>query len=181
MTLIIKKLDEYVEESTVNIEFFECEKRLKKFLPSDTELRIVQINIPHNNEKFLTDQVEYKIYDQNNNEIGLSECNDIIIPIEYEITNFATLDMEKILEFKNSGIDLFDIKDKFFNDICRPYSDSDANSDMVLSDRVSDLFQNYSVCGDDCEYDSFNDTKKSFNYLCKIKQNINEEPEKGNF
>ena len=72
------------------------------------------------------------------------------------------LNMDKILELKNLGVDLFNIKDDFFNDICRPYSDNETDSDMILSDRVNDLFQNFSVCGDGCEYNSFNETKARF-------------------
>ena len=181
ISLIIKKSHEYVEESTVNINFLECEKRLRKNLPENTELRIVQLNIVQKDEKSLTDQVEYKVYDENNKVIDLSPCSDIIIPIEYELTDLSSLDLENILKFADLGVDVFNIKDEFFNDICRPYSDSDANSDMVLSDRVSDIYQNFSVCGDGCEYSSFNIESLSFNCDCKVKQEMSAEPEKGNF
>ena len=141
----------------------------------------MQINIPPQNEKILNEQVEYKVYDQNNNEIDLSVCNNIPIIVKNKITNSSQLNMDKILELKNTGVDLFNIKDKFFNDICRPYSDNESNNDMILSDRVKDLFQNFSVCGDGCEYNSFNETTMHVNCICKIKQEIGDGPEKGNF
>ena len=59
--------------------------------------------------------------------------------------------MYKILELKNSGVDLFNINDEFFHDICIPYSDNETNNDMILSDKINDLFQNFSVCGDGCK------------------------------
>ena len=180
-TLVLNKLNEYNEKSTVNLDFSECEKKLRENLPSDTILRIVQVNIESQNENILNDQVEYKVYDQNNKEIDLSVCNTISITVENKITNTSKLNMDKILDLKNSGVDLFNIKDEFFNDICRPYSDKESDSDMILSDRVKDLFQNFSVCGDGCEYNSFNETKMAVNCKCKIKQEISEEREKGNF
>ena len=180
-TLVLNKLNEYNEKSTVNLDFTECEKKLRENLPSDIILRIVQINVKPQNENILNEQVEYKVYDQNNIEQDLSVCNNIPITVENKITNTSKLNMDKILELKNLGVDLFNIKDEFFNDICRPYSDNETDSDMILSDRVNDLFQNFSVCGDGCDYNSFNETKMSVNCVCKIKQEISEEPEKGNF
>ena len=52
---------------------------------------------------------------------------------------------------------------------------------MILSDRINDLFQNYSICGDNCDYVSFNSKNILINYICRIKQNISEELVKGNF
>jgi len=37
---------------------------------------------------------------------------------------------------------VFDIKNEFFHDICYPYSERD--SGMILKDRVSDIYENYS-------------------------------------
>ena len=180
-TLVLKNLDEYFDNSNVNLNFSDCEKKLRENLPSDTILRIVQINIPSQNEKILNEQVEYKIYDQNNKKIDLSICINIPITVENKITNSSKINMDKILELKNSGIDPFNIKEEFFNDICMPYSDNNKKSDMILSDRVNDLYQNFSVCGDECEYISFNDTKLSFKCICNIKQEISSEFEEGNF
>ena len=90
-TLEIKELNEYNEKSTVNLDFSECEKKLRENLPPSTILRIVQINIPSTNEKILNDQVKYKVYDQNNNEIDLSVCNNIPITLENKITNSSKI------------------------------------------------------------------------------------------
>ena len=180
-TLELKQLNEYNEKSTVNLNFSDCEKKLRENLPPDTILRIVQINIPPTNEKSLNDQVKYKVYNQNNNEIDLSICNNTKIYVENKIANSSKINIEEILELKNKGIDAFNINDDFFNDICMPYSDNKTNNDMILSDRVNDLFKNYSVCGDGCEYQSFNETKMAFNCICKIKQEMSEESEEGNF
>jgi len=179
-TLIIKPINEKVEESTVNIDFSECEKKLKEKYPTK-QFRILQINIENPNENCLTDQVEYKIYDENGQEMDLSICKDVTIKIEYEIKDTSMFDIKKISDLKEKGIDVFDIKSDFFNDICYSYSDGDSGSDMILSDRVSDLYQNYSLCGGGCDYDSFNIEKMSANCNCEVKQEISAEVEEGNF
>ena len=52
---------------------------------------------------------------------------------------------------------------------------------MILSDRVTDIFQNYSICGDNCEYDSFNINNTAANCNCKIKNEVKTEIKEGNF
>ena len=51
--------------------------------------------------------------------------------------------MDLISDFKNLGIDILNINNSFFKDICHPYSESDNN--VVLEDRIKYIFQNYSV------------------------------------
>ena len=179
-TVIIKPVNEHVEESTVNIDFSECEKVLKEKYPQK-EFRILQVNMENKKENILTDQVEYKIYDENGDEIELSICNNVNIIIEYEIKNTSLLNLAQISNFKDQGIDIFDLNHEFFNDICYSYSDNNSSSDMILSDRVSDIYQNYSVCGEGCEYESFNVDKLSANCNCKVKQEMSTESEEGNF
>ena len=180
-TVIIKDINEYIEKSTVNIDFTKCEEKLRLSLPENMKLRILQLNIEKEDENSLTDQVEYKLYDEQGNSIDLSACNNIEINIEYKITDISALDLDLISKFSDLGVDVFNINDEFFNDICRPYFDDRSNSDVILSDRVSDIYQNVSLCGDDCEYISFYFNKLSVSCKCKVKQEASGEPEEGNF
>ena len=179
-TIIIRPIDENVEESTVNIDFSQCKKRLEQIYPNK-KFRIVQINLVNSNEKCLNDQVEYKIYDENGQPIELSTCKDLTIKVKYQIKNASKLNIPKILELAEKGIDIFDIKSEFYNDICYPYSDDNSDSDMILYDRVSDIYQNYSLCGKECKYDSFNIDKMTAYCNCKVKQEVSAELEEGNF
>ena len=178
--MIIKPIDTYIEDSSVNIYLTECEKILKEKYPTKN-FTIVQINLKNNNKNCLVDQVEYKIYDETKQSIDLSICKDIEIKIEYKIQNTSLLNMQEIKSFKEKGIDIFNINDTFFNDICYPYTDKDSNSDMILSDRISDIYQNYSICGDNCKYNSFNIEKIIANCYCQIKNELNTEVREGNF
>ena len=179
-TIFITPLSAKIENSTVNIDFSECEKKLKES-NQEKEYRMLQMNIDNKEGNNLVDQVEYKIYDKNNEEVDLSICDNVKILIEYKINNISMLRLNEASNFLEMGIDVFNIKDKFFNDICYPYTDKRTSSDMILKDRVSDIFQNVSLCGEGCEYQSFNFEKNSSTCLCDIKKVINTKPEIGNF
>ena len=178
--LYIKPINSYTEDSSVNIYLNECEKILKEKNPSEY-YTIVQINLKNNCTNCLVDQVEYKIYDANKQAVDISICNNINIKIEYKIQNSSLINLDQVKTFNEKGIDIFNIKDIFFNDICYPYTDDNSNSDMILSDRVTDIFQNYSICGDNCEYDSFNIYNTAANCNCKIKNEVKTEVKEGNF
>ena len=73
------------------------------------------------------------------------------------------------------------MNEDFFNDICYPHFDEKSGSDMILKDRVSDIYQNYSLCEKDCEYDLFSDDLTYVNCSCTPKQEISKEENEGNF
>ena len=111
--------------------------------------------------------------------MDLSYCKNVKITIQNKIQ--SPLDLEKFKYFKNKGIDIFQLEDDFFNDVCYPYSDENSDSDMILKDRVSDIYQNYSLCEKDCKYELFNDDPVYVNCSCNVKQEISKEIKEGNF
>ena len=44
-------------------------------------------------------------------------------------------------QLKESGYNMFDRNDKFYNDICTPYTTT-VESDIILSDRIDYIFNN---------------------------------------
>ena len=180
-SIVIKPIDRQFEQSTVNIYFSQCEKILRQNNPSSTKFIILQVNMENKNEKCITDQVEYKVYNELGESIDLTPCKDVGIIIEYKIKDSSLLNTEKISSFKAMNVDVFNIKDTFFNDICYSYSDNKTNSDMILSDRVSDIYQNFSLCEQNCEYDSFNIDNMTVICNCKIELELSPELEEGNF
>ena len=179
-SIIIRPLHERVKESSVRIDFTECEKLLKQQYPSK-KFRLLQINLENPNDKCLTDQAEYQIYDELGQIVNLSICKDTKIILEYQIKDTSYLNIEKITELKQIGIDAFNLEETFFNNICYSYSDSNSNSDVVLSDRVSDLYQNFSICEEECEYSYFDLDDMFSSCKCYVKQEVNTEIKKGNF
>ena len=73
--------------------------------------------------------------------------------------------------YSELGIDIFDSKNSFFNDLCYPFSIS--NSDIILKDRVLDIYQNYSLCDNNCEYEKIDIENMSVICSCQIKSEIN--------
>ena len=105
-------------------------------------------------------------------ELDLSLCNDINTKIHYAIKNNTQLNIPSITNFKEKGIDIFNLKDKFFTDLCYSYSDS--NNDMILEDRIKYLYQNYSLCESGCTYNNIDIENMNIACICKIKGNDNE-------
>ena len=104
-------------------------------------------------------------------ELDLSLCSELDTQIHYAIKNNSKLDISSISEFKENGVDLLNIRDRFFNDLCYSYSDSD--NDMILEDRIKYLYQNYSLCESGCTYDYLDIENMNIACNCKIQGNDN--------
>ena len=158
-----------------NIDLLICEKILrKKYNISPNEiLTILQIRIDKNNEMSLTNQVEYAIYNNKRDKLDLSYCEDVRIKVIYDIKNEDLLNKTNIEYYSELGIDIFDIHDSFFNDLCYPYSI--LNSDIILKDRVLDIYQNYSLCDKGCQYESIDIEGLTIACYCEVKTEISTE------
>ena len=71
-------------------------------------------------------------------------------------------------EFRLKNIDIYNNKDKFFNDLCVPYSNDKLKADLPLNYRRLEVSNNKTVnCGNGCIYEGIN----SNNYIiCKCTQ-----------
>ena len=174
--MIITKINTYGENQTT-IDFSECEAILRnKYSLSDEEiLTIIQLEINKKIDKALTWQLEYAVYDSKKERLDLSYCENINLKINYTIKNSSSLDIEKISEFSDKGIDVFNINDDFFNDICFPYGES--NSDLTLEDRKNEIYENYSMCDNNCEYEKIDVNTMTIACDCKIKNETTSEIE----
>ena len=121
---------------------------------SNCTLTVFQTETSNSNEKSLTNNVKYVVYDGNNTQLDLSVCQDEKININYALKENSNLNLTMYSEFSNKGIDILNSSDSFFNDIC--YSYSDGTSDMILSDRIAEIYQNYSLCDSGCDYEGIN-------------------------
>ena len=165
--------NEYKNISTY-IDFSNCENILREEnkLSSSSILTVYQIEILNNNDQSLINNIEYAVFDENLKRLNLLACENEIIEINYQI-NTSMINMTKVNYYSNLGIDILNIKDDFFNDICYPYSERD--SDMILKDRVSDIYENYSVCENNCEYNGINLTENTVSCKCNIKIEVEQE------
>ena len=158
------------DSRTTYIIFSECESILREHykIPNST-ITFFQIEIENNNSKSLINQVEYQAYD-GKKPLNLSLCNDTSIEMLYAIKNNSLVDFNSVNQFMKSGIDIFNINDSFFNDICEPYLNS--NDDLILEDRIKYIYQNYSLCEEGCTYNKIILENMTISCQCKVKENI---------
>ena len=176
----ISPINDQINQNT-HVDFSICENILRnenKIL-NDSILTVLQIEINKKNEQILNNQVEYAIFDQNKNKLDLSKCKNVKIKINYQISNQENLDISTIKYYSDMGIDIFNINENFFQDICYSYSIN--KSDIILKDRVVDIYQNYSLCDNNCTYNNINMTSMEIMCECEIKTEINTEIEKPKF
>ena len=156
--------------SSTKINFSECESKIRQYynISSSKIITFFQLEITNNNSQSLINKVEYQAYNNEKLMIDLSICNDI--QIFYSIKNDTQIDFDSINSFKNLGIDVFNIDDSFFNNICQSYSEK--NNDVVLEDRIKFIYKNYSLCEEGCIYNEIDLINKTISCNCRVKNNI---------
>ena len=102
----------------------------------------------------------------NKTRLNLSICKDI--PIDIYIPLELSDELSELYnELKDLGYNLFDINDKFYQDICTPYKSSN-NTDILLSDRINDYYYNNETqCQPGCIF--LNYSYESQNLKCNSK------------
>ena len=71
--------------------------------------------------------------------------------------------METIERFFKEKINIFNLSEPIFNDLCIHIEENE--NDVVLDDRISLYFQNYSICNSNCVISEID--MDSYNYTCK--------------
>ena len=172
-TLSIKPIDATYQQNTTHVDFKQCENILRDIYKIAPEriITFLQLEILDNKEKSLVNQVEYQVYDDNKTKLDLSICNDSTIQIFYALKE-NSFDKDIISFYKNKGIDIFNIEDSFFTDICKSFSDPKSQNDIVLEDRIKEIFQNFSVCNEGCKYSKIDLENKTIQCDCQVKYNL---------
>ena len=95
------------------------------------------------------------------------------------------MDIQSAKNLANQGIDVFNAKDKFFNDLCY-YYDNKEEKDIIIDDRRNDIYQNATFCQYGCDYDGIDYELMSANCICDVNSfhnidlNKNKKEEKSN-
>ena len=170
--LKIKPSNESFPNST-NVDFLPCENILREhYNISDSRIiTFLQMELKNKDENSLINNIGYQVYDDQNTILDLSLCNDTNIQIFYLIKSNSSLNISFVSNFKDLNIDIFNINDLFFQDICFPYSDSE--NDVILYDRVLDFYQNYSLCQEGCTYKKSDLNLMIITCDCKVKNDLN--------
>ena len=158
--------------SKTHVNFSECEAILRNHykIPDSDIMTFLQIELNNEDSKSLINQVEYQAYDGKKTLLNLSLCNNINIQVVYAIKNNSLINISLSNYFKDLGVDIFNINDSFFNNICHPYSDT--KNDLILEDRIKDIYQNFSLCEIGCNYNNIDIENMTISCDCNVKSNI---------
>ena len=170
--IVIHPIDDKVNGTNIN--FSGCEEilREKYNIPDSSILTILQMEITSKNNNTLTNKLEYAIYNSDKIKLDLSYCDNQQIIINYDINENSNLNTSLLEMFSKMGVDILNVEDSFFNDICYPYAE---DTDVTLQDRLKDYFQNFSLCESNCEYDHIDLKLYQVICNCEIKTNITTE------
>ena len=148
------------------IDFGKCEIILKNYYSLDF---LIIIKNMINSTYSLNNIVNYEVYDPYTlKKLDLSICENekILISIPYILDNIS---LNEYIKLSQSGYDLFNPNDKFYKDICSPFS-SDNNTDVLLIDRKKDYFKIISFCEENCTYKSYDYINNKVQCECEIKK-----------
>ena len=141
-----------------SIDLGKCEQKIKdeRGLSENDNLIIYKIDIK--SEDLSTTYVQYEIYDPKTYDyINLDICEGIFINIYSPVTlkdNTETL----FQSMSNSGYNLFNLNDSFYNDICSTYTTQDG-TDLTLLDRKNIIYDknaNISMSQEGCQLINYN-------------------------
>ena len=100
-------------------------------------------------------QISYYLYHPDTGEkLDLSICSGTKLAIKTSIFDNSNINEELVKYFADLKINIFDIEDPFFTDICFSYSKD--NKDVPLDDRIELYYQNVSLCEEGCVYVGIN-------------------------
>jgi hypothetical protein len=132
------------------IDYSDCENKLKELNIIDKDEKIYSINtrVDPKLTGGTQDTLKIKFIDSNGNDVDTSPCDKIVAKIPMK--NNKNFDLKKYTFFKDQGIDVLDMNDPFFTDLCVNF-EVDGLGDLTLNQRKKKFSQNTS-CSEGCEY-----------------------------
>ena len=158
------------DKEVSNIDLGGCEQKLKTEYNISENVSLLIYKTDVKNSDLTSTYVQYEVYDPfTMNPLNLSICNEmkVIIDIPVDIGN----KMEELYDsLSDSGYNLFNSNDSFYQDICTTYTTLNG-TDMLLSDRKKDIYslsEDVSMCQTGCILESYNSQTKKAKCNCNI-------------
>ena len=155
------------DKETSSIDLGDCEKTLRDVNNIDQSKSLIVYKVDVKNSDSSSTYVKLEVYNPDDmvNQLDLSVCDKITINSPVELGK----DIEdKYDSLSESGYNLFDSEDSFYNDICTTYTTSDG-TDMILADRKTDIYSSVSditLCQTGCTFESYNSKTKKASCNC---------------
>ena len=159
----------------------ECEKILKEKYNINESDSLIMVKSDSKNKDGTSSNVIFDLYHPiTRQKLNMSYCNDVEIKIDIpaQLEN-NTIDLyDSLLE---SGYNLFDSNDSFYNDACSTYTSANG-TDMILSDRQNIIYSqagNISLCQTGCSFRLYNKTLKTVQCDCNVQSTSSESKPEG--
>ena len=173
VTFQISTLEEQRSNNDPNISSIElgkCEERIKESRNLTEKDELIMYKIDIKSEDLSTTYVQYEVYDPKTYDpINLDICEDIFINIYIPVSLKQSTE-SLFNSMLNSGYDLFNLNDSFYNDICSTYTTEDG-TDLTLLDRKKIIYNNnanITMCQQGCSLISYISNLKKANCDCQI-------------
>ena len=153
------------------IDLGECESILKGAYNLDDDDSLIYLKKEKLSNKSSDKDIEFEVYEPyNKTKLNLSLCytTDINIYVKLEMSS----ETEELNEqMKELGYNIFNINDPFYQDICTPFKSS-GKTDMILSDRIDDIYNNDDAqCQPNCIFSGYLLGSNYINCSCNVNKN----------
>ena len=160
--------------SIINLK--DCESLIKEVYHISDDIPLIILKFEKITNVASEKNVQYEIYSPITYEkIDLEICSDKNSDIEVNIPIEFDEDIEKLYNsLKKEGYDLFDINNKFYMDICSPFT-AENGADVLLDDRLIYFYSkivNIITCPKNCFYTKFSFNAKSLSCQCNVNNDI---------
>ena len=168
---ISKSIDQKGNSKNISsIDLGECETKLKEYYSIDKDESLIIYKQDIRTENLATTYVLYKVYHPFTLvQLNLTICSNDQIKL-YVPVNLEEETLSLYNSLNESGYNLFDANDVFYNDICTPYT-TENGTDISLFDRkeiIIDIGNNMNLCQTRCDLKSYDSTTNKATCICLI-------------
>ena len=176
MTLQFSTVEEQLKNKTnkvSSIDLGECENKLREQEGLNETEQFIMIKLDVMNLAYKAVHVQYEIFNPRNfSKVNLDICSNITIKMTVPVILEDT-QLSLISHLEDSGYNVFDITDDFYNDVCSTYK-AQNGADMTLSARKAKIYDNIkeiSLCQKGCEFEKFETNTSKAVCNCNIQKN----------
>ncbi len=169
----ISSLEEQKNNNNPNIssiDLGDCEDIIKGKEDLSDEDSLIIIKTDLKSEDLSSTYIQYEVYNPKTlKKISLDICEGISISINIPVN--LEQNTESLYSYLNeSGYNLFNLNDSFYNDICSTFT-TENGTDLTLADRKNIIYDsnaNISMCQESCQFLYYNTTLKKAKCDCSV-------------
>ena len=135
-------------EGYVSLGLDDCINKVKT---SNEILKNIVVQILYRTIQNSPPQISFSLYHPDTGKkLNTTICEGTKLAVKSSLFDNGSVDEKLVKYFSNMGINIFNINDPFFTDICFTYETN--GEDVTLNDRIDLYYQNISLCENGCTY-----------------------------